>query len=261
MAIYTTEVTSTDRESESVIHHRLLSAYKLAKFLYKGNVLEIGCGNGRGLEQIIPHAVQVTAIDKNKELINMLAQDEKYKGIEFKCTTIPPLSVFDDNTFDTIVCFQLIEHLKNDSDFVKDLYRILKPGGKVILTTPNIKFTLTRNPWHHREYTSEQLLRLFSSSFKKPKINSYGVKGNDKVMEYYNENKRLIEKITRYDIFCLQHRLPVNMLKIPYELGNKLARNYLKKKNTGLVTRINCDDYYLSGNAEEGLDLFLVAEK
>ena len=58
---------------------------------------------------------------------------------------VPPLK-FDDNSIDFVVTFQVIEHIKDDEKFVQEIHRVLKPGGKLILTTPNILMSLSRNP-------------------------------------------------------------------------------------------------------------------
>ena len=98
-------------------------------------------------------------------------------------SSFPPLSIFDDNSFDTIISFQVIEHIKNDKLFIKEIYRLLKKGGKALITTPNILMTLTRNPWHIREYTSQSLRSILSDSFSDFEIK--GIAGNEKIISYY----------------------------------------------------------------------------
>jgi 2-polyprenyl-3-methyl-5-hydroxy-6-metoxy-1,4-benzoquinol methylase len=75
---------------------------------------------------------------------------------------IPPFSGLQDNAFDVVVSFQVIEHIRNDRQYIKEIYRVLKPGGKALITTPNIKMSLSRNPWHIREYTAVELSDLSS---------------------------------------------------------------------------------------------------
>ena len=70
---------------------------------------------------------------------------------------IPPLNGLDDNSFDSIVSFQVIEHIQDDMLFLKEIHRVLKPGGIALLTTPNRRMSLSRNPWHIREYLSDEL--------------------------------------------------------------------------------------------------------
>ena len=155
MSIYTTEITSDKIVSDNPIHNRLLSAYVFADKYIKGDVLELGCGEGRGIDIIMKKSKSYTAIDKISVMTEKLSQ--KYPNGKFISSSFPPVSDIKDNSFETILSFQVIEHIKNDKLFMKEIYRILKPGGIALLSTPNINMTLTRNPWHIREYTSNQL--------------------------------------------------------------------------------------------------------
>ena len=135
----------------------------------------------------------------------------------------------------------------------------MNPGGNALITTPNIKKTLTRNPWHIREYTADELTKLASEVFDN--VEMKGVGGNEKVMEYYEKNKKSVEKITRFDIFNLQYNLPAPLLRIPYDLLNRLNRNKLKSSNDDLVNQIHHTDYILMEDGSEALDLFLIVTK
>src|SRR5690606_2276901 len=97
------------------------------------------------------------------ELIDMLS--EKYPDYSFQTAHIPPLSGIPSDTYDSLVSFQVIEHIADDRLFLQELHRVLKPGGQAIISTPNIHFSLSRNPWHIREYTPEQLKSLCESIF------------------------------------------------------------------------------------------------
>jgi hypothetical protein len=119
--------------------------------------------------------------------------------------------------------------------------------------------SLSRNPWHIREYTADELGGLARKVFYKVKM--LGVTGNEKVMSYYQENKRSVEKMMRWDVLNLQYRLPAFILKMPYEILNRMNRNKLKATNDGLVAEIHHSDYLLSEKPEESLDLFCVVEK
>lgn len=88
-----------------------------------------------------------------------------------------------------------------------------------------------------------------------------GISGNEKVMAYYEENKASVNRLMKWDILNLQYHLPAFMLKIPYELLNRLNRDKLKAGNDGLVSEIQHTDYLLSEKPDESLDLFFVLEK
>lgn len=254
---YTTEITSDKIPSDNPIHQRLLKAYIIARDLINGDLLEIGCGEGRGISLLSSCCRRYVALDKITETIEHLSCI--YKNVEFINATIPPMKQIGDNTFDTVVSFQVIEHIKNDRMFLEEIHRVLKPGGKALITTPNIKKTLTRNPWHIREYTAEELQQLASDIF--PNVTMKGIGGDEKVMKYYEMNKKSVEKITRFDIFNLQYLLPAGVLKVPYELLNRLNRNKLKNANNKLVTDISHENYLFEENHPENLDLFGILEK
>ena len=153
-----------------------------------------------------------------------------------------------------------INHIiKDDVLFIKEIYRLLRPGAKAFITTPNILMTLTRNPWHIREYTSESLLKIALKSFDNVEIR--GITGNDKVMSYYDDNKKSVKKFKKLDIFNLEKILPSGLYKIPYEILNRLNRNKLKNQNNALVSSISVDDYFLQKDDSNNLDLFLILKK
>ncbi len=242
--------------SDNYVFQRSQLAYYEAKKITKGAILEIGSGQGYGIQIIAPTADKYVAIDK---FDTPFEQPENAPKIEFVKTNVPPLSGLEDNSFDFVVSFQVIEHIKKDKELVKEVYRVLKPGGKYIVSTPNIKTSLTRNPWHIREYTVEEFEALLKTSFSK--IEKKGVFGNDKVMEYYQENKKGVERITRFDIFNMQYWLPRQILQIPYDILNRRNRKKILKGNNDLVAGIKMDDYYLSEATDSCFDLFYIAEK
>jgi hypothetical protein len=97
------------------------------------------------------------------------------------------------------------------------------------------------------------------TSFNIIQIN--GVYGSDKVMQYYNENKESVKRITRFDIFNLQYRLPRWMLKIPYDFLNRLNRRKLKANNNNLVSTVDVNDYSIKDSVDDCLDYFCIATK
>tara|TARA_B100001121_G_C18637483_1_gene597452 strand:+ start:116 stop:355 length:240 start_codon:yes stop_codon:yes gene_type:complete len=79
MSIFTTEITSDRILSDNPLHHRLLSAYVFSKKYISGNVLELGCGEGRGIDIILKKCKSYTAIDKIKSVIDELSLKYKKK--------------------------------------------------------------------------------------------------------------------------------------------------------------------------------------
>ena len=70
--VFTTEITSESIPSDNPIHQRLLKAYVLAQDFVQGDVLEVGCGEGRGIDLLIDKSKSYTAIDKIEPVIDQL---------------------------------------------------------------------------------------------------------------------------------------------------------------------------------------------
>lgn len=257
MFINTTEITSSQIRSDNPIHQRLLFAYEAACPYLKGDILEVGCGEGRGIELLITHARSYTAIDKIGKVLDILKQ--KYPGIRLLKMLVPPFQEIADNTYDCVVTFQVIEHIKDDHFFVKEIHRVLKPGGLAIITTPNKNMSLTRNPWHVREYTLEELGALLHTYFTRVEI--MGVYGSDRVNEYYRHNQESVKKFKQWDIFNLEHRLPRQILRLPYDMLNRINRNRLEKNNDQLVAAITTADYSLRVADDQCFDFFAICYK
>lgn len=255
--VYTTEITSEEIVSDNPIHQRLFKAYVVAKDFVSGDMLEVGCGEGRGVETLMGYSKSFTAVDKIGEVIEHL--QKKFLHGKFISMNIPPLGGLSDNTYDSIVSFQVIEHIENDLLFLQEIHRVLKPGGVALLTTPNRKMSLSRNPWHIREYLPGELTTLARKVFKN--VEMKGITGNEKVMTYYEQNRKSVNRITRFDIFNLQYRLPAALLRFPYEVLNRWNRNKLQSGDQRLVIDINHSDYVVVDDATDALDLLLIVRK
>ncbi len=254
MKIFTSERITEDCSSDNPIFQRQLFAYKEAEKFIQGDVLEIGCGDGYGAKILAPCSKSYTAIDKFKT-------ENKYnlKDVNFIQMEVPHLKGFPNESFDAVISFQLIEHLEDDNTLISEVFRVLKSGGKFICTTPNRLMSLTRNPYHVREYTKKELIALANKKFEN--VNMLGVFGDKVMMEYYEQNKISVKKITRFDVLNLQYRLPRYMLQVPYDISNRISRNMLKKSNTKTVSEIDINNFYLKEAEDDCLDFFCIATK
>ena len=252
-AVNTAERVSRDA-SDNFVFQRSLLAYHAAAERIAGDVLEIGTGSGYGIEVVAPRAARFVTLDKHAPASELTQRP----GVEFRQAVVPPLP-FGDAAFDCVISFQVIEHIEKDREFVREIHRVLRPGGRFIVTTPNAPMSLTRNPWHVREYTAAELQRLLGEVFAEVEL--LGVFGNEKIMAYYEQNRRSVERIARIDILDLQHRLPRRLLQLPYDLLNRLNRRRLLKANNELTTSIRMDDYRVGPVGEDCFDLFCVARK
>ncbi|WP_051268498.1 class I SAM-dependent methyltransferase [Terrimonas ferruginea] len=252
----TGERTSSAYYSNNYVFQRHVFAYQsvIQRRLATGDVLEIGSGSGYGMQMVSPYVRSYTAVDKKKPR-------EEYieSNCRFYYEQLPYLRNIEDESVDTVICFQVIEHIKDDHGLMKEIRRVLRPGGCVVMTTPNKRMSLTRNPFHVREYTPREMQALVQAHF--PGADVQGIYGNEKVMAYYGQNKRSVAKITRYDVLNLQHRLPAWMLRMPYSVLNNVNRYQLLQKIKDTTLEIDYTDFY-TGELDEGcLDYFVVSSK
>lgn len=91
-----------------------------------------------------------------------------FAGLEYTRLTHPYRLPYDDNSFDAVIGTAALEHVPNDSESLKELYRVIKPGGVFIVTTLPNRFSYTewlnrrlRRPHHLRRYSLGEAKRMF----------------------------------------------------------------------------------------------------
>jgi SAM-dependent methyltransferase len=125
-------------------------------------VLEAGCGEGYGADLISRVARRVIALDYDKTTVTHVRA--RYPRVEVMHGNLAELPLADASV-DVVVNFQVIEHLWDQTQFVRECARVLRPSGLLMVSTPNrITFSPGRdtpiNPFHTRELKADELTRL-----------------------------------------------------------------------------------------------------
>ena len=103
-------------------------------------VLDVGCGNGRLINDISQKArIVAFGVDVSPNMIEICRQ--KYGKIIFKVASGENLQ-FDDNSFDWITVCCVVHHMENPWNFFSEARRVLKPGGTLIVGEPLYPFGL-----------------------------------------------------------------------------------------------------------------------
>jgi hypothetical protein len=136
---------------------------------------------------------------------------------------------------------------------------VLKPGGVFLCTTPNIKMSIARNPFHVHEYTFDEMRKEITAVFKQAALN--GLQGNEKVNKYYEENARWAKKILRLDPLGLHKMVPSSWLVKPYNFLTTLMRKDLKVQNNDTLQISTADFYLTSEKLDFTWDIYLIATK
>lgn len=143
-------------------YQRMLFRYKYAtRFFNKGTILDIGCGFGYGLQHFDQE--KYTGIDYSHQTIEEAKQ--LYPKAFFYAMEVPPIKL-PNESFDNVLCSELIEHIdqKYALDLAKEMYRVLKIGGTLFLTTPNVANRGVMPPFHYIEYTTDQIKNILTSA-------------------------------------------------------------------------------------------------
>ena len=112
--LHTAERVSSTDYSDNYVYQRSLLAYLKASTLVSGKVLEIGTGDGYGIDIIAPHTSSFLTIDKKQQLNS---DRVNINNFDFLQINVPPLTGIPSDTFDFVISFQVIEHIKNDKAF------------------------------------------------------------------------------------------------------------------------------------------------
>lgn len=100
-------------------------------------VLEIGCATGDLLMQIKKRG----AIIKGLEISDFAADVARRRGLAVITGTIEAFAPENEGTFDIVLAFEVIEHVLSPTRFIASVSRVLKPGGLLVLSTPNYACT------------------------------------------------------------------------------------------------------------------------
>ncbi len=241
--------------SDNVIYQRHRSFYLKTAEVIGGDVLEIGPGFRLGFELLAPLTNSYLAADREEQFFDIpQGSRTAFRRIDF-----PPLTDIDSAAFDFVVCHDVIEHVKDDFGLVAEIRRVLRPGGKLILSTPNRNMSITRNPWHWREYRLDELLNLIGCHFDR--ISALGMYGSEKVNRYFERNRQEVAAILRFDFLRLHQWLPRRILKEPYRFFNRLNRRRLLIANRRLTASITPEDFILAEASDHCYDFYFTAEK
>lgn len=174
-----------------------LARYRFAqKYANDKTVLDTGCGCGYGTYDLIQKgAKSVVGIDVSDTAVEYCKTHCQARNLTFRVMDCTELS-FRNDSFDVVVSFELIEHLKNPEGFLGEVKRILKNDGVFIISTPNIKDkSPLKSGFHFREYDAETLRYLLKEHFSE--VTLYGQRYSSLVLEETRKKEERVERVPK----------------------------------------------------------------
>ncbi|MBN1586483.1 MAG: class I SAM-dependent methyltransferase [Candidatus Omnitrophica bacterium] len=226
---------------EEVLHSYKLRALEQARGLKPGRALDLGCGSGVMASRLKEMGHEVYGIDISSNAIQKLRE----RGIEGQTANLEEALPLSDAEFDLVWCTELLEHVANPTALLTEIRRVLKPGGRLLLTTPNsahIAYRLlhllgkTCSEVQHSEH-----LRFFSAASLKTLLEQTGFTINSLT----GRNLYIIVP------FSSARELPeyLDVLGIRFEYSHAHDRPYLIWEHfTGLWNTLWADTFIVSAD-------------
>ena len=136
-----------------IVRRNREDAARLAS-LCRGELLDIGCGGKPYEDLILPHVTRYVGFDHPDT-----RHDRQKVDVWGSATDLP----FEDRSFDTVVAFQVLEHVEEPGTMVAEAFRVLRPGGVFIVTTP-FMWGVHEEPRDFYRYTEYGLRHLLSTA-------------------------------------------------------------------------------------------------
>ena len=125
-----------ERKGATEHDERRVREYIISKIPKSVNsILDVGCGKGWVAKEFLPKGKTVVSLDisvTNPSIVKKLYSNPKHFAIAADSFRLP----FNDNSFDSVIASEIIEHVVDPTGFAKELFRVVKKGGSLIITTP-----------------------------------------------------------------------------------------------------------------------------
>jgi SAM-dependent methyltransferase len=171
---------------DHLIYLMHMASYAYAEgYAHGKRVLDFGCGSGYGSALIAKAADSVHALDVAQDAIDYARAHFSRPNLEFSRVQPDAQLPFDNGSFDLVLSFQVFEHVRDTGRYLAEIQRVLAPGGRLILITPDRDtrlFPLQRpwNRWHLKEYSQRGLRRILERVF--PEVEVMGMSARSDVI-------------------------------------------------------------------------------
>jgi ubiquinone/menaquinone biosynthesis C-methylase UbiE len=244
-----TSAQSAEDRAQDLFH---LFPYHFAKRFCSTStrVLDVGFGEGYGAEILTGSVGEYVGVDMSEDAVQHASSQYTFPNVRFErsdAETIP----FDADSFDLVISFHVLEHVIEPSSYLRELARVCRVGGHLVIVTPNRAFRLApgERPWnrfHLRELDGAELQDLLSKHFTQFAV--LGIAGNAEMNDLERTRVARARRFARLDPLGLRYRLPEQFLVRVRRLLTTVA---LRGTNQSADAGFSLDDVRC---VEEGVD-------
>lgn len=198
-------------------------------------IIDLGCGTGYYLFLLssLPVKLYLTGFDNDKEALKEAKAklSKKIKFIQGDLHKMP----FKDNLFDKVVLSEVLEHLEKDGVAVKEIFRILKPGGILVISVPSQNFPFLWDPvnWLLQNFFGTYIKSGFWSGIWSGHLRLYQKKDLEVILKKAGFKIEVAEELT-YWCLPFNHYLVNIVARLLYDvkISGKIADKLSKFKQT-----------------------------
>jgi SAM-dependent methyltransferase len=228
---------------------------EVAARLGTGLVVDVGCGVGDETARLAGPDRTVVGVDYSAPTARDAARTWG-PGVRFAAMDGARLGLRD-GVVDEVCSSHIIEHFVNPTLHVAELARVLKPGGRAYVITPNAPADF-ENPFHVYLFEPEHLgsmLRLFFSD-----VTVLGLEGDDALHADFAARRASGERLLRLDALKLRHRMPRRLYVWAYEHLLPIVYRLLGKQSTGIGSGLDASHLFVTERIDAGTPvLFAIA--
>jgi 2-polyprenyl-3-methyl-5-hydroxy-6-metoxy-1,4-benzoquinol methylase len=247
-----------------LVYLKHLALYKfVSSYTARKRVLDLGCGEGYGSDALAHTARFVVAADRDSAAVVHARQKYARANLAFVVCDAQALP-FRAGSFETVVSFEVIEHIPNARQYLEEIKRVNVMAGSAIISTPNrlLRLLPFQKPWnryHLREYAARDLAHAIGAVF--PRVQMCGITATPTVLAI--EKRRVRQNpIVAYPKMLAQMLLSNGAYVWLQQIGTRAHNPVAARAEVFDVAKFAVDDFQVSADRlRECINLLAVCEK
>lgn len=238
--------------SANFLYQEAFARYVFArKIVGRGKkIIDVGCGTGYGTNYL-SFQNSVFGLDRDKDAIKFAKKH--FPEITFECNNIESFSPTDE--FNAVVAFEIIEHLKHQSNFLIKLKELSTKDCVFVFSTPNTRFpsppNSTKSIYHTKEFTQDEFIKILQKHFSG--VTLYGQSKDTRAKQAFEDFLKSQEARTHFisrDVIGIRRIIPKEIKEYLWKyLGSFFGRktqDSLTYRNFPISKSIENAEYFIA---------------